>query len=448
MADKYMKMGASDRFFYYTLTGRSTINERILLKFRQDFDLSAMKQAADEALKLIPEFNKRIVIRNGRPEALTGSGDVAFIPYKENASVALGSEETNGLLFYFSYIRKELTLSVFHGLTDAFGMRYYVRTVLYLYLKKKDFVLTAEEEAELTAGLRTAPVSPDLSEQGDRLMPYETWGDICAEPEWHYENPGAFVIPETPYDEECDYIHICRIEAKADEVKKARDETGVSYLPFMADLVSSAVAGSYDCKDRSIVVMSAIDQRKVLGSHTLVNCSDSIFLPYTAELGIKEKNERCAGLRNMMKQQFEPALHKKMAADKVQTVRGFEKLPEGCIAVAKRLELLPSSDNFSPMTYVLTFIGDMSMGSAADRLLDDVMIYNTARANFVIMGYYGDKIHILVGNRNDSCRFAEGIAAEFRSCGIQADIIGDSHFYGDKFQYETIKTVNESEDQL
>ena len=142
MTDKYMKMGASDRFFYYTLTGRSTINERISLKFREDIDLSAMKEAADEALELIPEFNKSIVIRNGRPEAVQGSGDVAFIPYRENVSAALGSDETNGLLFYFSCKGKELTYSVFHGLTDAYGMKYYIRTMLYLYIKKKGLEIT------------------------------------------------------------------------------------------------------------------------------------------------------------------------------------------------------------------------------------------------------------------------------------------------------------------
>ena len=448
MSEKYMPMGASDRFFFYALTGRSTIDEIEELTFKKPFDLDVMKDSAADALKCVPEFNKRIVLRNGRPEAVTGSGDIAFIPEEENKFVHLGSGETNGLLFYFRYTDKRLVFSAFHGLTDGTGMSKFVRTVIHFYMKRKGFEFTPAEEAEMTKGLRITEGIPPDADPDDVFTPYEKWGDPDAGPEWHYENPGAFAIPEDAYPEECDHIHLCRVEASLPQLKAARDKAGVSYLPYLTDAVSTAVSKTYSGGDKPIVSMSGIDQRPNLGSGTMVNCSDSIFFPFTSELRKKDMKERCAGLKEIMKRQFENALHKKMAAEKVMTVRELEKDPAGAAAVAKRMELLPSGDNFTPMTYVLTFIGDLSMGKAADRLLDDIRIYNTARACFVIISFYGDKLHITVGNRSDSNDFANGIIKELRERGINAALANDSRFYGDKFGYETIKTANESEEQL
>ncbi len=446
MSEEFMKMGASDRFFYYALTGRSTIDIITELSFREPFDLPAMKKAAAYALRCIPEFNKSIVLQNGRPEAVVGSGDIVFMPEVKDKPVKLCSDETNGLLFYFRYTERRLVFSAFHGLTDGAGMASFVRLVMYFYMKEKGIAITPEEEAAFTKGRTVQGIPPD-ADPDDVYMPYEKYGDATLTPEWSYENPGAFAIPETPYPEECDYIHLCRIKLPLAEINKLKSEAGVSYLPLLADVISSAVANTFDCGEKPVVVMSGIDQRQEFGSQTFVNCSDSVFLPYTAELRGKGVRERCAGLKAAMKQQFEPALHRKMAGDKVLTVRELEKDPAGAAAVAKRLELLPSGDNFTPMTYVLTFIGDQSMGEAADTLLDNVMIYNTARACFAIIGYYGDTMTITVGNRSDSSAFAGGIAGELQKRGVNAGIVSDSHFYSDKFHYETIRTVNESEEQ-
>ena len=65
--------------------------------------------------------------------------------------------------------------------------------------------------------------------------------------------------------------------------------------------------------------------------------------------------------------------HRKMAGDKVLAVRELEKSSEGVISIAKKLEKLPTADNFNPMTYILSFLGDQSMGKTADKLLDDVI---------------------------------------------------------------------------
>ena len=437
MTEQFMKMGASDRFFFYALTGRSTLNPRLELTFREDFDLAAMKEAADEALGYIPEFNKHIVVRNGRPEAVVGSGDTAFIPDAQNRNIAFGTAETNGLLFYFGYSGKILTLSVFHGLTDGAGMTAFMRTVMYLYIRKKGIALTAEEEAEMTAAIRTEKGIPAGADEDDLFTPYEKHGDPAAETQWSYTNPGAFAIPETPYSSDCAFAHVCRIVLPLAEVKAEQQKLGTSMLPMLTDIVSAAVAKTFGSGDRPLVVMSAIDQRRCFGSKTLVNCSDSLFFTYDAELAEKDVRERCAELKAAMKQQLDPGNHKKMAGMKVLTVREFEKDPAGVAEFARRLADMPPADNFNPMTCVLTVIGEMSLGRAADRLLEGLDSYMVSRgACFAGVSAFGGKMLITAVNQSDSRDFAEGITAELNKRGLHAELISDSRMNIDGFTYD------------
>ena len=285
MSDRYIKMGASDRFFYYTMTGRSTLNERVAITFKEEFDLKIMKEAADEALKIVPEFNKRIVIFNGRPEAVKGSGDIAFIPDVDDKIIRLGSNETNGLLFFFRYKGKKLTFSTFHGLTDAYGMKFFLRVMLCSYMKRKGLAKTLEDEEYIASILHTRT---DLDEE-DMYTPYEKYGNASVDPGFHYENhEKIFAIPEIIYNEECNYVHTCNIEAPLSDVNALRNQFGKSNLPFFVDMLSASVARTFNASGKMIMIMSAVDQRQSFSSKSLVNCSDSIFFPYTAELQKKD----------------------------------------------------------------------------------------------------------------------------------------------------------------
>ena len=445
MEGDYMKFGASDRFFYYTLTGKATFDMRIQMSFRDPFDLAAMKASADEALEYIPEFNKRIVLRGGRPEAVVGSGNTAFIPEEEKKPVLLGSEETNGLLFCFKYKEKTLTLSSFHGLSDAYGLKFYLRTMLYLYLKKTGAALSAEEESEITAQIRTQKGLPSDADPDDLFMPYEKWGDPEAKPAWTFENPGAFAIPETPYGFDSDYIHMCSIELPYSEMQKERERLGTSMLPLLTDILSMGTLRTFPCGEKTIVAMSAVDQRRIFHSKNLVNCSDSVFFPYTAGFAKKDEEERCRELKAIMKRQLATENHLKMAGDKVLTVREFEKDPEGAVALAEKLANMPSTDNFTPMTFVVTWIGDLSMGTAIDSLFDDMMLYGVARAFSSSISVFGDKMHFMTANQNDSCAFAEGIAREMNRRGLHAKITSETHLYGDQFVYDRIEEREEKQ---
>ena len=444
-----MDMGASDRFFYYVLSGSSTLDIRVKLTFREPFDIAAMKAAADEALEYIPEFNKRIVLYNGRPEAVKGSGDVRFIPFAKDRVIDLGSDETNGLLFYFAYTERALISSVYHGLTDAKGLTEYLRTMMYLYLKKKGISLSSEEEAEAASMIRTEKGLPPDADRDDLFAPYDKHGDPSVKPSYIYEDQGVFRIPETPYDKKCGYAHMSRISLSFSDVDELRKRTETSMLPLLTDIVASAVREAFGSGDEPVVIMSAVDQRRCLGSDTLVNCSDSIFFAHSSELAERPVKDRCAELKASMKRQLAAENHIKMAGDKVMTVREFEKDPSGAAGFSRRLENMSAADNFNPMTLISTITGSLSMG-AADRFLEDAEVSVAENACCsLLVSWFADKMHITAANQSDSCEFAAGIVSELEKRGVNAVIVSEEREYYDIFNYEYIENINsESEGKL
>lgn len=431
-----MKLGASDKFFYYVLSGRSSIDIVCDMTFKQLIDLPALQQSADEALGIIPEFNKTIVVKNGKLEALNGSGKVALLELDEKRVVHFGSKETNGLLFYFSYKENKLKFSAFHGLSDAAGLLAYVKTVLYLYMNKTGVNFDINDDF-FAKNFRFQ--KPSLDENDELYMPYEISGNPDVIPKNNDENENAFSIPEDSYDIKCNYIHLCKARISLQKIIDAKNRDEVSLLPYLTDVVTSAIAKNFDCGDSPVVLMSGVDQRPMFGMNTFVNCSDSIFLPVTSEMRNLPEQERCKKIKESMIKQLEKDLHIKLAGERVKLVQDFEANPLGVVGIANNLANLPSEDNFTPMTMVISNIGDMTLGNGLINLLDDIMLYNSARANYVVFNYFGDHMNMIVGNQNDSSKIIDSILAEFNKRGIDAKILTDEHYYGDVFQFDFIE---------
>ncbi|MBQ3773314.1 MAG: hypothetical protein II833_02895 [Pseudobutyrivibrio sp.] len=433
-----MKLGASDKFFYYVLSGRSTIDIICDMHFKEEFDLSVMKECADEALEYIPEFNKRINVNNGKLEASVGSGDVAFLPYDSKRIIHFGSEETNGLLFYFSYKDKFLKYSGFHGVSDGAGTVSYIKTVLYLYMQKIGMDISDEDLAYYTKNIRTAKPTASYLKDDDIYMPYEKYGDASVNPIFKSKDLSAFSIPEVPYDNSCKYTHICKAKISLKQFNESRAKSGVSLLPYVSDIVSMAIHRHFDNGSAPIILMSGVDQRPMLKADTYVNCSDSIFLSISDDVFKEDEKTRCLHIKKNMKEQLESAFHVKLAGDRAELVESFEADPSGVVAIADKLANIPSADNFNPMTMVITNMADITMGNVVDDLFEDFLIYDSARANYAIFCSFGDYMHLIVGNQNDSSKIIESIVSELRERGLEAEIYSDEHYYSDVFDFDLI----------
>ena len=91
------------------------------------------------------------------------------------------------------------------------------------------------------------------------------------------------------------------------------------------------------------------------------------------------------------------------------------------------------------MTFVLSNIGDISLGMPLDYIVDDFILYNSARACFVVFSYFGDRMSMAVGNQSDSSDLIKAIVNEFHQRGIEAEITSEEKYFGDVFQFDLIE---------
>ena len=75
------ELGVSDKFFYYTASGqRMTMDLRANLRFKAPVNRQALLTAADEALRLFPEYSVQPVLKGSRVFYEENHNHIALLP--------------------------------------------------------------------------------------------------------------------------------------------------------------------------------------------------------------------------------------------------------------------------------------------------------------------------------------------------------------------------------
>ena len=94
------ELGASDKYFYYTASEPGmTMDIRLNLTFKSSVNHQALIMAADEALRLYPEFSVQTVLNDGRLFYEENHNHVALLPSEPRYDFA--TSDMNGYLFCF-----------------------------------------------------------------------------------------------------------------------------------------------------------------------------------------------------------------------------------------------------------------------------------------------------------------------------------------------------------
>ena len=121
--------------------GPACFNIISLIKMVEDVDIPAMQRAASEAIRYYPELSIRPVVDSGGRILAESfpADDLPKVCFYQDDDVPryIGTEDTNGYLFFFICKGKTMFLNAFHGMSDAKGLTEYFRTMLYLYSKEK-----------------------------------------------------------------------------------------------------------------------------------------------------------------------------------------------------------------------------------------------------------------------------------------------------------------------
>ncbi len=429
-----MKLGKSNRFFYYTRTGAGSFMMNPCLFFKEDLNLSEFRDAANRAIALYPELSVRTVIRNGIPEAVEDDDPVAFYPDNEKA-YNVGSDDTNGHLFFFRYGKDYVKLILYHGMTDYKGLMTYLRTVILYYAENIHADMNEIDREGLFSQIRTGIDDISAMDEEDMWDPYSKHGNSDSVSSYTYDYPEALGITSPLFEPEALYVHHHLLQLnKYDFINKTK-ELGVSFVPLLVDVISGSILRKYRNGNLPVVAMVPADCRSFFGSRTLVNFSDGMMFPYYPENEDLSVSERCALFKDFMIKQRTKENFEKILGDKVRDTINFEKTD--ILAPAKK-----SSDSTPPVrriTYALTYPGNLDMGYGLDEIIRDqfLQVYVTAFATIVYT--YKENMRILIIQRSDDPGLAECIQDGFRKLGFETTLTDEGRYTGDMVRLSELR---------
>ena len=398
-------------FFGCFSGGGSTFDIRVRLDLKSDLKLKEFQAAADAALKCYPEFAVRPVIHEGRICYEQNTKPVRLHP-DDGQRLKFGTDGedgTNGYLFVFLYGKKHVTLSLFHGMTDAHGMIFYIITLMWMYMRSTH-VLTRLFKPDLFTkhGVRIDP--GDFHKMSDREK-YDPLSEYAAdiEPIRLIDPDRMFRLPKEDFSPDDLRCRLINLEISNKRFLNMTKELGTSFAPLLSVFAAEAIAGAYDVGDRTIAVNLTVDPRKQLGAASLGNMSYNLPLPITkADLDLPLK-DLCARLRSDM--------HRQLTRENAQA--NFNFILGQCdqvdamgdiISVNKALNAAEGVVQLSQTsTIFLTYPGRIAANPISRAILEGVSPGMLAVERGIVVYAHKDSLIIQVTQKSDDMTLADSL---------------------------------------
>ena len=435
-----MKAGSSNKFFYYTSTNISSFNIRFNFFFKEDLKLEAMKEAANKAIKSYPEFAVRPCIKDNRIEFVKNEDEVRFFPF-DGKYHNFGSDEVGGYLFFFEYRDKELVFSYYHGMADTDGAMNYIRAVFCEYAQSTGYQMSDDEWKELKDSIRSNECK--CTDEDDMYTPYEKYMDNTLTPPYAYPYTPAYKITGGMFDSSYEDRHIYSLTLSTKAFKDKTHEYGVSFIPLLADIVTTSIFENMDVEDDDVVVaMVQVNLRSLFGSKTLVNFSDGVFLPLVKEDLKLSIEERCKKFKEDLLKQKTKENFANILYNKVQDVRKMEGSGEDIYEIAKRRSTpAPVDGPKSPVTYALTSPGRLSISTGIDRMFTDIQCTPFFATFGIVICTFEDKMRLQIVCRSNDDTFPKGIYSNFIKMGFDAKLTDDGLRHGDRMMLDKLTVL-------
>ncbi|MBQ3329813.1 MAG: hypothetical protein IJG87_01385 [Ruminococcus sp.] len=402
--------GASNDFFYCFMRDEASFSLKYSVTFGDEIQRALLERAANEAMRLFPEFAVRPVIRNNKLEMTPNDSPLVFC--EEPGPVKFyGSDDMNGYMLYFVCDDRKLSVYFNHGFTDAVGMKAYLSSVLTLYAA---YIGKAVTDEAFLAGVRTpghARLNPDPE---DMVDPYRLYGNTESVPEYSFDNPGAFTIPMEQFPPETNEIHEYLVDISTSDFIRLTKKLGASFTPLMIDLAAQAVYRHYHTGEDPFIAMLPVNLRPFFGSSTLVNFSDGISVPTYRETVEPDISVRCTRMKNIMTQQMTKAAFERLIGTKAAMVDRFYA-DDSDIRTRK---LPPPAGGKKPYTLPISYPGRLTLGEEIDSLLDGAFLTGYSRVNSIVAHTFRDKMEFAFIWRSEDISYINYFCDELRRCGF------------------------------
>ena len=147
-----------DAYLLYEYMDKVCYTVRAKIRLSETIDEKLLNEAAQEALTRLPYFSVKAVLDNGGNYMIQhNDAPMPVIPENPDKKLILGSEKLNRHLFVITYHGDTVWFSFSHSICGGFGLMFWVKTTLYLYLSKKYGEIEKPNEIKLPG----TPVDPE-----------------------------------------------------------------------------------------------------------------------------------------------------------------------------------------------------------------------------------------------------------------------------------------------
>ena len=144
-----------DIYLLYEYMEKVSFTMRIKVRLDEAIDVPMLTETAREAFSRYPYYSVQIGIDEGGNYTLTPNDRPLPVLPEEDRRRVLGSDEVNKHLFYLSYRDDTIWFNCAHSVCGGFGVMFWIKTTLYLYLCRK----YGDLEAPLDIKLPGTPVT-------------------------------------------------------------------------------------------------------------------------------------------------------------------------------------------------------------------------------------------------------------------------------------------------
>ncbi len=430
------ELGASDKYFYYTSSGKgSTMDIRLPITFKSPVNREALIVATSEALRLYPEFSAQPVLKDERLFYEENHNPVALLPLSSRYD--FGTDDMNGYLFCFQIDpsdERKVVFSVYHGLSDWNGLSRFIKAIICRYA----VYVKGLPDDYFNAVIRSHAPSKDEWETQINLNPYDVYGKQGIMPSYKPEITSEIFSPsEDFYGFDYPSARHIRLTLSVSQFIKTAKSHNTSFVPFLLYLSSNTIREAYNT-DKTILTMLPVDLRRVFNTDCIVNFSDSAFLPSSIEQHEAPLEEQCRRFREMITLTRKPENYAGFLYDKAQTVKNFELSP----IVQKAYEnTSQTAEILKLVTHGITYPGIMDMPEGADDLIENIVMDSPFGVSLVLVTTYHDEMSITSIQRFDSDRLVKAFCGKLSTVGLDVKITYNELVEQNVMNLERLKRV-------
>lgn len=126
-----------DIYLLYEYMDKLTFTIRLKVRLDEPVDGKILNKAAQEAISRFPYFSIEIGLDEGENYTLNHNDRPIVVKKEEDKYIVLGSEDVNRHLFVITYKDDTIWFNCSHAPCGAYGMFFWVKTTLYLYMCEK-----------------------------------------------------------------------------------------------------------------------------------------------------------------------------------------------------------------------------------------------------------------------------------------------------------------------